>query len=295
MENILSRALELGEAIVMVTDATGCVEYVNAGFATVTGFTSGEVLGRRPNVLKSGLQSEDFYRRLWETISAGEAFSDVVINRKKDGGVYYEQKTITPVSTGEQGLKYVSIGRDITEQMLEQRRLNRFVSYDPVTDLPNRSLFMQRLAQALQRCDEKGGELALVYFNICRFRLINESLGYEAGDRVLRFVANRLRDCSRITSLSRLSGDDFVFFLEEKEVARTEAYLKTVLSLFKEPVECCGEELYISLSLGVSLYPYDGQADVLMKHAEMAMMRSRAAGAGRYAFYTADLGAGASS
>ncbi len=289
---LLARALEMGAGIVMITDELGRIQYVNRAFEEETGYTLKEVKGRKPSMLKSGLQSPGFYQKLWRTLNAGDQFTDVLINRKKDGTIYYEQKTITPLFIDEAGQaqKFISIGRDITDQIVEQRRLTRFVSYDPVTELPNRHLFSERLSQAIVRQKRDAGSLAMVFLNLHRFRRINETLGYEAGDRVLKDVAQRLNSIlGEVATLARLSGDNFAFFVEGDQSACLEGLMKSVIDAFRLPIYCCSEKIFLNVSMGVSLYPECNTADVLIKNAETAMVKSKSTGVDQYRFYTSDL------
>lgn len=288
---LLALALEVGAGIVMITDELGSIQYVNRSFELQTGYRRDEVIGRLPGILKSGLQGRDFYQQLWSTLKKGESFSDVLINRRKDGSIYYEEKTITPITLEDGVSKYISIGRDITDQILEQRRLRRFVSYDPVTELPNRYLFSERLNQTikrLERADENA--LALVFLNLHRFRRINETLGYEAGDLVLRMVGQRLQNILQDSpSLCRISGDSFAFYVEGEQVPLIDRLLTDIIAVFRQPIECCEEKIFLNVSIGVSLYPDDGEAEQLIKHAEIAMVKSRGQGVDQFQFYTSDL------
>lgn len=289
----LSRALTQTADIVMITDRTGIVEYINPAFTQVTGYTSSEVIGRKANLLKSGRQSGDFYRQLWQTLLAGEAFSDVFINQRSDGTCYYESKTITPVMDKTGAIThFISTGKDISEQMQTQERLNFMAHHDVLTELPNRALFLDRVKQALARARWHKRRLAIMFMDIDSFKYINDSLGHEVGDQLLISIARRLHDNLRDgDTIARFGGDEFVIMLDD--IARetdVTAMAHKLLEALRPTFDINGMALHITASIGISLYPADGdEAQTLLRNADNAMYRAKESGKNTYKFFSNDM------
>ncbi len=289
----LSTAIEQTADSILITDASGVIEYVNAAFERVTGFTRAETVGRKPNLVKSGHMSNDFYRRLWETILRGEVFRDIFINRRKDGTIYYEEKTITPLKDPlGQITHFVSTGKDISERMRFEERLHYLAHHDLLTGLPNRALLLDRLHQALARAHWNRRTLAVLFLDLDRFKNINDTLGHDLGDRLLQALAGRLSGCVRDgDTVSRLGGDEIAILLED--VAHTDDIAnvaRKILTAFDRPFSVNGHELFIAASIGISVYPHDGEdATTLLKHADIAMYRAKQQGGGQYTFFSAEM------
>jgi diguanylate cyclase (GGDEF)-like protein/PAS domain S-box-containing protein len=280
---------------VVITDRNGRIEYVNAAFEAATGFARGEAIGQTPRLVKSGRHDEEFYRHLWATILAGQPYRNVVINRKRDGSLYYEEKTITPLKD-EAGhiTHFISTGKDITERMHAQERLQYLAYHDVLTELPNRALFMDRLEHALSRAERGLTRLALLFLDVDRFKVINDTLGHDVGDRLLQSVARRLRESVRdVDTVARVSGDEFAILLEDADrMDDLTAIARKLLEAFARPFELPQRELFVTTSIGVSVFPNDGRdALTLLKNADTAMYRAKDAGRNTYQFYSADMSA----
>ena len=292
----LSRALEQSADSVLITNRVGVIEYVNPAFEKVTGFSAKEAVGNMPNMLKSGAQDDEFYVRLWQTILQGDVFREVIANRKKDGTIYHEEKTITPLLDAHTGeiTHFISTGKDITDRMQAQQRLHHLAYYDLLTKLPNRTLFLEQLITAITRARRHERLLAVLLVNLDRFKVINDTLGHEVGDDLLVELAKRLEKMLRQEDIvAHLGGDNFAILLEEfTSVDDIPDLIQKVLHLFDAPFECHGRELYAAASIGVSLYPQDGyDSSSLMRNAEVAMYRAKNSGRNNYQFYTADMNA----
>jgi diguanylate cyclase (GGDEF)-like protein/PAS domain S-box-containing protein len=291
----LSRALEQIADTVMITDRHGVIEYVNPTFAQVTGYEPVEAVGRRPNLLKSGRQGPGYYENLWKTILAGEVFSDVFINRRKDGSLYYEEKTITPLTDADGRIThFVATGKDITERMQVQERLAYMAQHDPLTELPNRALLLDRLKQSLAGARWRDRRTAVLFVDLDRFKTINDTLGHEAGDRLLQQLAARFQANVREgDTVARFGGDEFVILLDDVASADDVAGVaQKVLQALAAPFEVDHHALYVTASIGVSLFPGDGEdASTLLKNADTAMYRAKELGKNTYQFYSAEMSA----
>ncbi|MEW6330654.1 MAG: PAS domain S-box protein [Pseudomonadota bacterium] len=289
----LSRALEQTADVVLITDRDGVIEYVNPAFEQVTGYASAEAVGRQPNLLKSGRQGPGFYDNMWKTILAGEVFNDVLINRRKDGSLYYEEKTITPVKDGDGHIThFVATGKDITERMQTQERLAFMAQHDPLTELPNRALLLDRLKQSLAGARWRERRAAVLFIDLDRFKTINDTLGHEVGDRLLQQLAERFQRSVRDgDTVARFGGDEFVILLDDVASADdVSGVAQKVLQALAPPFQVDHQTLYVTASIGVSLFPNDGEdASTLLKHADIAMYRAKELGKNTYQFYSADM------
>ncbi|MEJ2573399.1 MAG: PAS domain S-box protein [Gammaproteobacteria bacterium] len=291
----LSSALEQTADSVIITDPAGVIEYVNQAFEQVTGYRREEVLGQTPRLIKSDRQEPEFYATLWKTILNGQAYNDVFINRRKDGSLYYEEKTITPLKDDSGRVThFVSTGKDVTERIKIQERLQYMAQHDALTDLPNRVLLFDRLKQALVRARRHERYLAVLFIDLDRFKNINDSLGHEAGDQLLQQLSDRLRNCVRDDdTVARFGGDEFVILLDD--VAREgdiREVAQKILEELRPPFKIGMQRLFITASVGVSLFPNDGEdSSTLLKYADIAMYRAKEMGKNTYQFYSAEMSA----
>ena len=294
----LSSALEQTADSVIITDPSGKIEYVNPAFEEITGFTQSEAIGKWPNIIKSDLHDKNYYNKLWKGILKGEIFRDVFINRKKNGDIYYEEKTISPLKDKNGTItSFISTGKDITERMHTQERLHYLAYHDVLTGLANRSLFMDRLEHAISKQRDSDNILAVFFLDLDQFKNINDTLGHEVGDQLLRAISNQLQRYTRKgDTIARLGGDEFVILLEDiptKEVIPPLA--QKLIDAMSRPFMVKEHELFETVSIGISTYPSDGNnSNVLLKNADTAMYRAKDRGRNNYKFYSADMGEKAS-
>lgn len=285
----LSQAVEQSADLVLITDTDATIEYVNPAFERVTGYSREEAIGRTPQIIQSGENPDEVYQRLWATIQRGEPFSGTLINRRKDGTLYYEEKTITPL-LDERGriTRYLSTGKDITERVRAEEYLQYLATHDALTDLPNRALFLDRVKQHLAQLQRSEYEAAVLILDISRFRVINESIGHALGDRLLQEVAKALQTQLRPgDTLARLGADRFAFLLanlqEGKDAVRV---CRRVLGVFAKSFEVNGHEVPVGGRVGGSLYPQDGtEPENLLKRAENALSQAKKGPETGYRFY----------
>jgi len=282
LETRLQQVVEQTADIVMITDVQGRIEYVNPAFEHVTGYQREEVLGKSPRILRSGKQDGAFYSRMWQTISQGKAFHDTVINRRKDGRLYYEDKTITPLLSDDgEIVGYVSTGRDITHRLRFRKRLNFLANHDPLTQLPNRQFFAQQLDRALARATQLDYELAIICLDIDRFHIVNRALNTSGADEVLVQVARRLQEKLRAGDLmARLDGDRFVILLEglgdETDALHVARQLQNIL---QQPFSNGTEEVILTASFGIGFGIGSSESgDEMLHHAEEALQHVKQKG-----------------
>jgi diguanylate cyclase (GGDEF)-like protein/PAS domain S-box-containing protein len=273
---------------VLVTDPGGRIVYVNPAFERMTGYACDELAGRTPAMLKSGQHEADFYRRLWSTILAGHEFRALFANRRKNGEAYYEDKIIRPLFDADGRIThFLSFGRDATERAREFEKLSHAATHDSLTDLPNRSLFLDRLGQALRHASRREEAVTLAIFDIDRFRDTNNRHGHLAGDAVLQAVAARTRACVReADTVARIGGDEFAIILVGTAERDAASVLAKVVAANAQPVRHEQTEIHATVSVGASGYPRDAKDEqALRKQADAAMYVAKAAGGNRYGFY----------
>ncbi|GAB6042283.1 bifunctional diguanylate cyclase/phosphodiesterase [Endothiovibrio diazotrophicus] len=289
----LTQVVEQTGDSVVITNAEGVITYVNHAFEEMTGYVREEVVGRDNNLLKSGRHEEAFYQALWRTILAGESFRNVFVNRRKDGELYYEEKTITPLRESDGSMvHFVATGKDITQRVEIQQRLDYLAHHDELTGLPNRTLLLDRVEHAVAHAHRHHHLVALLFLDLDRFKAVNDSLGHETGDKLLQAVARRLTGCLREgDTVARLGGDEFTVVLED--LAHTEeaaTVAEKVIDTLTAPFRIGSHELFIGTSIGIALYPQDAAAPMeLLKCADTAMYQAKQRGGNLYQFFTAGM------
>lgn len=285
----LSGAIEQIADAVMITDAEGTIEYVNHAFEKMTQYTSGEVIGYKPSILKCDRQSKTFYQRMWRTIIGGGVFLDVIINKKKSGQLYYEEKTITPQRDNAGNIThFISTGKDVTERMEAQERLHYLAHHDALTGLPNRALFQDRVNQVITRGHWHDRKIAILFLDLDRFKVINDSLGHDIGDMVLQTMSTRLTEMIREgDTVARLGGDEFSIILNDlASYDDVPPIADSIIERMTDPLTVDGHELFVTTSIGVSLFPKDSEdTQGLIKKADVAMYRAKSIGKNNFQFY----------
>jgi diguanylate cyclase (GGDEF)-like protein/PAS domain S-box-containing protein len=272
---------------VIVTDASGVIQYVNPAFERLTGYSGPEAVGRTPAILKSGVHEADFYRTLWRDVLAGKPFRAVFINRRKSGELYHAENLIWPVvDAGGHIAAFICESRDVSERVRNTEKLAHAASHDPLTDLPNRTLFLDRLGQALRQAARRGENLAVGIMDIDLFRETNNRYGHLAGDEVLHAVARRSERCLRTAdTVARIGGDEFALLLPGAN-DHAEAVLEKVRAANALPVEFDGRPIAVTVSIGACVYPVQARdAEELHKRADGAMYEAKHAGGNRVRFH----------
>lgn len=289
----LSRVLQQTADIVIITDNKGIIEYVNDSFVNITGFSKNDAIGKKPNILSSKKQDKDFYKKLWSTITNGDPFCDVFINKTKNGNYFYEEKTITPIINEGVINGYISTGKDITEQILTRERLSHLSTHDPVTELPNRLFLSNRIEHALNIAQKSEYHIALFVLELDDFSEIKESLGHTIGDQILVEAAKRLKaSLFKEDSIARLNDDAFSIMIEKvNNIDEISSIAEKLLTIFKNPYKLDNDvKLYITTSIGIALYPNDKDTpDELIDAARTAMRKAKQETLTSYKFYTQDM------
>lgn len=260
---------------VMVTDAEVRIISVNPAFTNITGYREEEVLGKNPGILRSNFHDRKFYKELWEELHATGQWKGEIWNMTKSGSTFLMWQTISAVKNDEGRIThYVSVFFDITERKRHEDKIRYQAFHDELTGLPNRRLFQDRLDTALLQAKREDEILAVMFLDLDHFKQINDTLGHDAGDLLLQKVAERLKKCVRHgDTLSRFGGDEFVLLLPNiKSAHNSLMFAKKIIHAFSPPITTVGQLLDVKVSIGISLFPKNGNdPDTLIKKADEAM------------------------
>lgn len=271
----------------LITDAAGCIERVNAAFTRISGYAAPDAVGQNPRLLRSGLHEDAFYAAMWSTLTATGYWTGEVVNRHRDGSLYTARLSITAVPDAQgRTIHYVGNLQDITAEKQAHALAERLRMFDHLTDLPNRVQLADRMARAMAGAAVAQEFGAVMMVNLDHFQKLNDSLGHAVGDRLLVEVARRIRSVMREDdTLGRFSGDSFVLLAERLGTDRNTAAARALLAAdaireaIAEPMTLDGHRLACTGSLGVTLF-HDGAdtGDALLCQAELALYKSKQGG-----------------
>ncbi|WP_322365655.1 phosphodiesterase DibA [Pseudomonas sp. Teo4] len=278
---------------VLVTDRHGLIVHVNRAFMRITGYQQDEVLGQRPNKFKSGRHGVPFYQQIYAALAQKGEWSGEIWNRRKSGEIYPQWQTICAIRDDSGELThYVAVFSDISAIKHSEQELAYLAHHDPLTALPNRLLFNDRAEQALSAAQANKRGCALLLLDLDHFQSINDGLGHTIGDQLLKLVGERLAEVlgSGVT-LARLGGDEFGVLYENcQQVGQAGKLAQSIIERMREPFTFDGHRLFISASLGISLFPNDAlSAEQLLRNADSALFKAKSNGRACYAFYTEEL------
>lgn len=280
-----------GEAI-MVCDANGVIQTVNNAYVKISGYSREEAIGQPSNLLKSGRQSAEFYQKMWQSLAKNGFWHGEIWNKRKNGEIYPEWLTINRIDD-EHGRTqhYVAIFTDISQLKDSQRKAEYLATHDPLTGLPNRTLFQDRLRHGLEQARRNKSRVALLFIDLDNFKTINDSLGHDVGDELLKQVALRLRGVVRdVDTVARLGGDEFTAVLLDCETDEADRVSRRIVDELAASFEIGGRKLFVSASVGVAFYPDDGENSAeLIKKADSAMYRAKELGRNRVEFFKSEL------
>lgn len=289
----LNTAIEQSANSIIITDANRVIEYVNPQFYRARGYTSDEIIGRKMTTLKSGKNQESTYADMWNTLNKGQVWNGELLNKKKNGELFWEIVTISPVCDQNHKIThFISIQYDISKRKALEDNLKLMAYYDKLTGLPNRALLEDRFIQRHAQTQRKNSKVALITLDLDHFKVINNVLGYHAGDLLLIAVAERLKKVMRsCDTLARYGGDEFVMLIDDtNNVSVLVTLLKRLMEALQTPLVIAEEEMQVSASFGISILPDDGQdLETLLKKAESAMHYAKAAGRNQFQFYTSEM------
>ncbi|MEW6163848.1 MAG: diguanylate cyclase [Pseudomonadota bacterium] len=283
----LAQVVEQTSDLVFITDPEGRIEYVNPAFSHSTGYAREEAEGRLPSILKSGQHSASFFQALWNEIKQGRQFRDLFINRRRDGELFYEEKTVSPLKDDAGRITgFVSTGKDITHS-----KVTRLAFHDQLTGLVNRVLFMDRLQHEMIHAQRAEQRLAVLYMDLDGFKAINDSAGHQTGDEILREFARRVGALMRKSdTFARLGGDEFACLLRDiGDVAAAERVATKIVEVVRDAWHVGDGVFSLGVSIGIALYPADiADSDELLARADAAMYDAKRNGRNRHVVHDPD-------
>ncbi len=273
---------------VVITNARNQIIFVNPAFTTITEYSRDEVVGCDPSILSSGRHEEEFYAALWNQLHQNGRWSGEVWNRRKSGEFFAEWLSISVIRDATGLLThYVAVFSDITHRKEDEERVWRQANYDALTGLPNRSLFLDRLTQAVRQAKRENNRFALMFLDLDGFKAVNDTLGHAAGDVLLQQASVRLADCMRGSdTLARLAGDEFVVILQGVRGREDPAVVAgKILEQLARPYQLEGGIAHVQGSIGISIFPEDADdGPGLVRAADAAMYMVKRGGKNDFRF-----------
>lgn len=288
----LSLAVKQSPASVIITDPQGAIEYVNPKFTRITGYTLEEVRGRNPRFLQSESMNPTVYQALWKTIAAGEEWHGEFENKRKDGSLFWELASISPVLDATGNIShFIAVKEDITQRKQYEKRLEHMATHDELTGLANRALLFDHLEISMHYAHRSGHKIAVLLLDLDRFKFINDSLGHCFGDQLLRAIGQRLLQNVRSSdTVARMGGDEFVVLLTEADATSTVGLLANkLLQKLSEPFWINDREIIVTASMGICLSTGNSEEGAnLIRNADIAMYRAKSEGSG-FSFYSPEM------
>lgn len=289
-ELLLARKVfEVNSEAIMVTDTRNHIVQVNSAFEKITGYSEKEVLGRDPKLLGSGRHDSAFFQGMWQALLERGHWSGEIWDRRKDGSEYPKWVRIDTIRDADNFIThYVTVFSDISERKASEERIRYLAQHDALTGLPNRFTLAVHLEHTLARAERTADSVSLMFIDLDNFKSINDTLGHHIGDLLLCEVARKISDAVRKTDIvARIGGDEFVVVLEGTRLPSDAGQVaQKILDLLNEPLLIDGHELHTTPSIGIGIYPEDGEnCETLMKNADVAMYHAKSAGRNNYQFY----------
>ena len=285
----LSTAIEQNPAAIVITDSDGLIEYANPKFYTMTEYSAEEAIGQNTRFLKSGSQTDEYYRELWKTISDGREWQGEFHNISKHGRLFWVKTLISPIKNDSGKIThYVAVKEDITNHKLLLAQLAQMAHYDNLTGLPNRALFFERTTQAIALAKRENRHCAVLFIDLDGFKCVNDTHGHESGDNLLCQAAERIRMSVRASdTAARMGGDEFTVILASMNHRSDAANVaEKIMARLSEPFSIGTGVCSIGASIGISIFPDDAEdAEELLRGADTAMYEVKRNGKQNYCFF----------
>ncbi len=290
---LLSSAIDQSADAVTIMNAEGIVEYVNPKFTLLTGYRLEEIIGKSPSILCRNKVEIEKFNKVFVDLKKGVKWRGEFKNTKKTGEDYWSMDTISPIRDDEGRIvQYVSTSVDYTALRQAQDKIEQLAFYDSLTELPNRRLLHDRLKQAINISSRNYSYTAVLMIDIDKFKNINDSMGYQAGDTLIKQVASTLmQNVSEGGTVARLGGDEFIIILPNiQDMKEVVFFTESLLDKIREPIDLLGSSITVSASVGISMYPLDGgEGEDLLRSADLAMYHAKSEGRNNFQFYTREM------
>ena len=276
----------------IVTDADNLIIAINTAFTITTGYTMSDVKNKNPSILTSGRQSKEFYQNMWQKLNTAGHWHGELWNKRKNGETYAESLSINIIYNEDRSKRlHIAIFSDITEKKRADELILRQANYDQLTQLPNPMLFRDRLENKIKVAYRTGTSMALFSINLDHFKEVNDTLGLDAGDKLLVHAASRISHCLReIDTVARMAGDEFNVILTPMANHEYSGKIaEKIIKSLSQPIIVDDVELTVSASIGIAFFPEDGtSAEQLLKSANIAMYKAKDAGRGRFCYLSGE-------
>ncbi|QKJ27449.1 EAL domain-containing protein [Aliarcobacter cibarius] len=284
-------AVENSYNAIVLTDKNRLIKYVNEAFEKATGYSKKEAIGQNPRILKSGSLPREFYDNMNEILDRREKWTGEFINKNKDGEIYYENASITPIIIDNDLKGYLAIKLNVSDYIKEKEKVEFLAYHDSLTLLLNRRALQRDIVEVLNDCKTNNKKFTILFIDLDGFKFINDGLGHDIGDILLKEIAYRLANTlAQKHNAYRLGGDEFAIIFEYKHVKEIEESARNIIKKVNEKIFINKHSLHVGCSIGIAKYPVDGEDySSLMKHSDTAMYKAKQNGKNRYEFYTKDL------
>ena len=289
---LANEVLESSIEGIVVTDEKSVILQANPAFCKASGYEKEFLIGRKINLLRSDRHEPSFFEEMWHKLQTDGQWEGEIWNRKRDGVHYPQWVSISTLKHQDGEARYVAVYLDLSELKRKDEELRYLAMHDPLTGLPNRRLFKDRLNESMKRARRNKEAMALLFLDLDNFKVVNDSLGHSYGDELLVKVGTLIRSGLREKdTLSRFGGDEFTVILEDLHVLTDVVVVAAkLLKILADPVHLGGEEVFVGVSIGIALYPMDGgDAETLLKNADAAMYQAKANGRNQYQMYSLNM------
>lgn len=285
----LSGAVEQSGSAIIIINTSGNIEYVNPKFSDITGYSADEAINKQIDLFQHEADGDS--HEFWETILSGKSWHGEVKNKRKNGEIYWTLISVSPIFDEEKHIThFVVISDDLTKLKETQTEVERLSFYDTLTGLGNRKLFKEKLKDTLKNPD-KNIKYALLYLDLDQFKKINDTLGHDAGDNMLKLIAEKIINIVTVNDIvSRFGGDEFAILLKIQKTSDAGNIARKILEELNDPINIMGQDVLITTSIGITVAPDDTEnPEVLMKNADLAMYRAKELGRNNYQYYTDEM------
>jgi diguanylate cyclase (GGDEF)-like protein/PAS domain S-box-containing protein len=290
-----AKALEATANGIIITNRDGLISWANPAFIKMAGFDADDVIGKSATMLKADVGDDPLADAIAHLTAMNETWKGRVVNRRKDGSLYTAEQTTTAIRDATGRLShFVTVLEDISDRLKAEDELVRLSEYDVLTGLPNRGVFMDRLKLAIDRAARADASVAVMVMDLDNFRSINNTLGHDVGDALLRAVTHRVQKITRTTdTLARLGGDDFGILLEDvTDMAAASRTVRSIVNAFHHPVDVNGHAIEVTVSVGIAAYPKDDTDPLsLLREAELAMYQAKSEGRDAFRYFDKEMDA----